>query len=100
MIGYFFLCEQRLKGPASFWWPYIDALPKEEDLTTPLWFDVSDLKWLLGTSMHSNPSSSTVELSSPSKSAVEERRKAWHGEYEAGIELLKEIGVDVTAFSW
>lgn len=100
MIGYFFLCAQKLKKKESFWCPYIDTLPTENELTTPVWFDESDLKWLLGTSMHSSPSMSTVEHSTPSKSAVEERRKVWHAEYDVAIELLKEQGVDVTDFTW
>lgn len=91
--GYIFLVEQRLKGKQSFWWPYIDALPKEKELSTPLWFEEADLKWLLGTNMHSS-------ADNQSKSAVEHRRQMWKDEWEKGVNALKVAGVDVGGFTW
>lgn len=92
VVGCFFLCEQRLKGKESFWWPYIDLLPKEKIFTTPLWFDDDDLMWLLGTTMHTSQ-----ELG---KSAVLERRDMWQTQYASGIMHLKEASVDASPFSW
>lgn len=90
--SYFFLCEQRLKGKDSFWEPYISALPKEEEMCTPLWFDEQDLKWLLGT---------TIYLSlDPEKSGVHMRRAMWMEQWEGGVKVLSDTGVDVDGFTW
>lgn len=91
--GYIFLMEQRLKGRESFWWPYIDVLPKEEELNTPLWFEEGDLKWLLGTTLHSS-------ADGQSKSAVEQRRQMWRAEWENSIAALKTVGAGVDGFTW
>jgi hypothetical protein len=91
--GYIFLIEQRLKGKQSFWWPYVDALPKEKELSTPLWFEEADLKWLLGTNMHSS-------VDGQSKSAVEQRRQMWRDDWENSIDALKATGTDVSGFTW
>jgi hypothetical protein len=90
--SYFFLCEQRLFGKESFWWPYIDALPKEDKMTTPWWFEDEDLMWLLGTNIHISPE---VE-----KSGVEMRRGMWRAQWGKGVEVLKGAGVDVVEYTW
>jgi hypothetical protein len=90
--SYFFLCEQRLLGDKSFWWPYITALPKEDDMTTPWWFGEEDLAWVLGTSIHISPG--------PEKSGVEMRRGMWTRQWEEGIGVLKDAGADVEEYTW
>jgi hypothetical protein len=92
-VSYFFLVEQRLKGAESFWEPYITSLPKEDDMNTPLWFQQDDLKWLLGTTIHSSGTD-------PSKSGLEMRRAMWREQWQGGIDVLKEAGDDVGRYSW
>jgi hypothetical protein len=92
-VCYFFLIEQRLKGTDSFWEPYISALPKEDEMTTPLWFREEDLKWLLGTTIHTSGTD-------PTKSGVELRRGMWRHQWEKGVEVLKAAGDDVGRYSW
>jgi len=91
-LGYVFLAEQRLKGKESFWAPYIDTLPAESDMCTPPWFEKEDLKWLLGTTMHSSEE--------PGKSAVEERKRMWRGEFADVINAFEEAAVDPRSYSW
>lgn len=91
-VSHFFLCEQKLLGEKSFWEPYISALPGENDMTTPWWFDNEDLMWLLGTNIHL---STEVE-----KSGVEMRRAMWKEHWETGVTVLKEAGANVEGFSW
>jgi hypothetical protein len=92
-VSYFFLVEQRLKGDESFWKPYISTLPKEDDMNTPLWFQEQDLKWLLGTTIHSSGTD-------PSKSGLEMRRGMWRDQWQKGIDVLTEAGDDVGRYSW
>lgn len=91
--GTFFLAEQRLKGSKSFWAPYINALPKDDDLATPLWFTPEDLKWLAGTNLYS--SSGPRHLT-----AVELRRAMYEKEWKTGVAALKKAGVDTDPFTW
>jgi len=91
-LGYVFLAEQRLKGKESFWAPYIDTLPKDNQMCTPLWFEKDDLKWLLGTTMHSSEE--------PGKSAVEGRRNMWMREFAEVSKAFEEAKVDSKSFSW
>jgi hypothetical protein len=83
--SYFFLCEQRLLGEQSFWAEYIACLPGEEAMTTPWWFDESDLVWLLGTGIHVSPE---VE-----RSGVEMRRAMWRSQWADGVKALRDAGV-------
>ena len=92
VVSYFFLCEQRLRGDESFWGPYIAALPREDAMTTPWWFEEDDLMWLLGTNIHL-----TAEVE---KSGVEMRRAMWKGQWEEGVKALREAGVDVDKYTW
>ena len=92
-IRYFFLVEQRLLGEKSFWWPYINSLPREADMSTPLWFDDSDLLWLAGTTLHSS-------MDDPTKSAVMLRKDMWINEWTTGRNVLKSENVDVEPYTW
>jgi hypothetical protein len=92
-VGSFFLAEQRLKGSESFWAPYIKALPKNDELTTPLWFTPEDLKWLAGTNLYSSSAS-------PHLTAVELRRVMYEKEWKSGIAALKKAGVNTDPFTW
>ncbi|TID14751.1 SET domain-containing protein [Venturia nashicola] len=92
-VSYFFLAEQRLKSAESFWAPYIDSLPAESEMQTPLWFDEEDLKWLNGTTLRAH-------TTDPSKSGLEMRRGMWKDQWQQGLEVLKNDGEDVDKFSW
>jgi hypothetical protein len=92
-VSYFFLAEQRLKGAESFWEPYINSLPMEEDMQTPLWFDDEDLKWLNGTTLRAH-------ATDPSKSGLEMRRGMWKDQWQQGLQVLKDEGEDYEKFSW
>jgi hypothetical protein len=90
--NYFFLCEQRLLGEKSFWAPYIDVLPNENELTTPWWFNEEDLVWLLGTGVHVSPD--------PEKSGVEMRRAMWQEQWKEGVKVLWDAGVGAEEYTW
>lgn len=92
-VSYFFLTEQRLKGVESFWEPYINSLPTESEMQTPLWFDEEDLKWLNGTTLRAH-------TTDPSKSGLEMRRGMWKDQWQQGLEVLKSEGEDVEKFTW
>jgi len=92
-VSYFFLAEQRLKGAASFWAPYISSLPLESEMQTPLWFDEEDLKWLNGTTLRAH-------ATDPSRSGLEMRRGMWKDHWQQGLEVLKNEGEDFDKFSW
>ena len=89
----FFLAEQRLKGEESFWYPYIEALPKEKDLTTPLYFQESDLIWLYGTNLYST-------TTPRDQTAVELRRNMYKDAWKSGVACLNEHGIDTKPFTW
>lgn len=91
VLGHFVLMEQRLLAERSFWFPYIDMLPTESELSTPLYFDERDLEWLQGTNMHL----------SPGKSAIENRREAHRREWTAAVAALEQsnhLGVSQFTF--
>jgi hypothetical protein len=92
VLSTLFLVEQRLKGNDSFWAPYIKTLPKEGELTTPLYFESEDFKWLLGTNIYH--SSKNVQAT-----AVEERRALFVSAWKSGIAALDEAGVDTKPFT-
>lgn len=50
-LSYLLLINQRNLGEASPWYAYIACLPGPASMTTPLWFDDDDLKFLAGTSV-------------------------------------------------
>lgn len=92
-VSYFFLAEQRLKGSESFWEPYINSLPTESEMQTPLWFNEEDLKWLNGTTLRAH-------TTDPSKSGLEMRRAMWKDQWQQGLEVLKSEREDLGKFSW
>ena len=91
----FLLMRQYRLGEDSFWWPYIDMLPKpEHDLNieppfdTPLWFDEDDLVWLEGTNLGA---------------ARRLREEAWKEEFNEGMALLtaySQWGGDLVQYEW
>jgi hypothetical protein len=92
-IVFFCLVEQKLKGSDSFWAPYIDLLPKESELTTPLYFERPDIDWLRGTNLYS---SAVPE----GRTAVELRRHMYKNSWKEGISILRGRGVDVSQYTW
>ncbi|KAK9462605.1 uncharacterized protein V1516DRAFT_699914 [Lipomyces oligophaga] len=66
-----FLCCQRLRGPASFWDPYISILPDSFD--TPLYFSDLELELLRGTNIYGE---------------IGLRREAWYQEWQNAVTLL------------
>jgi len=84
-ISYVFLVEQRLLEDESFWSPYIRSLPKEDDLTLPLYFDADEMQWLEGTNLHR---------------AVEERRKQWRDDWQKALNVLERQGLEYSKISW
>lgn len=91
-IATFLLAEERLKGNDSFWVDYINLLPREPELCTPLWFENDDLAWLKGTNLYSSP----VE----SENAVGLRRTMYKSAWQAGVNTLDAAGVDSKPFTW
>ena len=80
VITRFLLIEQYRLGEDSFWWPYLDMLPKPADhqhseppFDTPLWFGEDDCIWLGGTNL---------------SAARRLREEAWKREFEEGMALL------------
>jgi hypothetical protein len=93
VIGGFFLAEQYLKGEDSFWSPYISLLPSHEQMTTPLFFDETDLLWLKGTNIYT--------LGSPdAETALGMRRQMYREGWENGINALEAAGVDSSPYTW
>lgn len=82
----FFLMGQYLKGELGFWYPYIQSLPRPEDLTTPLFFEDEDLAWLAMTSL---------------AASRERRLQIWKTNYEKGFSILKESQVEnAHCYTW
>jgi hypothetical protein len=92
-VATFLLVEERLKGKDSFWYDYIQMLPVEKDLSTPLWFTEEDLMWLRGTNLFS----STVP---ESQTAVGLRKSMYEEAWKTGIKILESQGVDAKPFTW
>jgi histone-lysine N-methyltransferase SETD3 len=42
-----FLLQEKAKGPDSFWWPYLEILPKTCS-SFPIFFDEEERSWLAG----------------------------------------------------
>jgi histone-lysine N-methyltransferase SETD3 len=83
IIAVFFLAYQDVLGENSFWWPYIQALPREFD--TPLWFTEHEMLYLHGTSL---------------EKAKREREKLWTKEWEEGKARLKKVGWEDENLTW
>lgn len=80
----FFLAQQRILGEKSFYAPYINVLPKE--FTTPLYFDEKDMEFLQGTNL--------------GEEDIEQRRRTWKKEWGAGVEALKQAGIESGEYTW
>jgi hypothetical protein len=92
-VATFLLVEERLKGSRSFWADYINLLPREQSLATPLWFTTEDLVWLRGTNLFSS-------VVSESQTAVGLRKSMYEEAWKAGTNALDSQGVDSTPFTW
>jgi hypothetical protein len=78
ILTYLLLIEQRNKGDQSPWHAYIACLPGRESMTTPLWFDQSDIAFLAGTSL---------------APATKERKAELQHQWENSVAVLKELGM-------
>jgi hypothetical protein len=88
----FSIMEQKLKGTDSLWAPYLEMLPKEDELTTTQFFDKADLLWLKGTNMYS---SAVPE----ERTAVMIRRQQSKSCYNEAMEIFKARGVDSSKYT-
>ncbi|KAB5585101.1 hypothetical protein GE09DRAFT_945733 [Coniochaeta sp. 2T2.1] len=79
VIGRFYLIQQYLLGPASFWHPYIRALPQPEHLSSwalPAFWPEEDIDFLEGTN---------------AEVAVREVQTNVKGEFKRARKILKEV---------
>lgn len=93
VMSYFVLMEQRLLGENSFWYWYINCLPMESEMTTPLFFSEEDLKWILGTNLHTSDTD-------PSRSSVALRRSMWEQEWKEGCDAMRSQGISVDKYTF
>lgn len=86
-IGFFYLMIQYIDRAKSVWKPYLDTLPRpDEQFTSPLWFDdPHDEAWLADTDVHHS---------------AKQRDKIYQEYFQSGTAILKEVGIDVSGFSW
>lgn len=75
----FFLMGQFLRGPDSFWYPYLRTLPQPGQLTTPLFFEHEDVDWLQGTGI---------------LEAAVQRYEIWDRKYDEAVAKLEELGFE------
>jgi hypothetical protein len=78
ILTYLLLIEQRNKGEKSPWHAYISCLPGPESMTTPLWFDESDVAFLAGTSL---------------APATKERKAELQRQWENAVAVMRELGI-------
>lgn len=82
----FYLMGQYLRGPESFWYPYLRTLPQPGQLTTPLFFGEEDVDWIQGTGI---PEASVGRI------------KLWDQKYDDAINKLESFGfLDCGEFTW
>jgi hypothetical protein len=93
VVAAFALAEERLKGEQSFWAPYINLLPKETELSTPLWFTDEELIWFKGTNLFS----STVPKE---QTAIGQRNATYVESWKTAIGVLESNHIDVSIFTW
>lgn len=86
-IGFFYLSLQYVNRSTSFWKPYLESLPQpEERHTTPLWLDTpEDEAWLADTD---------ALFTSKKLKAI------YDDQYQSGIAILKDAGVDTAPLTW
>jgi hypothetical protein len=80
-LSFFLLLQKQIKEK-SFYWPYINILPKE--VKTPLFFDENDLKFIANTNL---------------ESAARDRKAALFDDFNRALEYLPE-GVDKNDIVW
>ncbi|KAI4607938.1 hypothetical protein J4E80_009334 [Alternaria sp. BMP 0032] len=91
ILTYLLLIEQRKRGDQSPWHAYITCLPGPESMTTPLWFDESDIAFLTGTSL---------------APATKERKAELQHQWENAVAVMKELGmpladeIDLDSLLW
>jgi hypothetical protein len=51
IVAFVMLIEERQKGSASFWFPYIDLLPNEDAMELSIWWNESTLSLIHGTNL-------------------------------------------------
>ena len=77
VIQYFFLMEQYLLGPKSWWAPYISAIPGPDAIDSMLFAEGSeDMRWLAGTNL---------------KGAMAKQTEKWKGLYKAASTQLENL---------
>ncbi|KAB2575457.1 Ribosomal lysine N-methyltransferase set10 [Lasiodiplodia theobromae] len=90
------LIRETLLGEESLWAPYIECLPKSEQMNTPIFFSEektqeainekrNDTAWLLGTNLDK---------------AWRPRAEQWKEEWKNAVQLLKKQDVDVEGYTW
>ena len=86
-IGRLYLALQHINKDKSFWKPYLDTLPAPgKESTTPIWFeDPGDIALLEGTDVWH---------------ASAQREAVYKQQYDSGLSILKQAGVDVSELSW
>jgi hypothetical protein len=92
-VAAFFLVEQRLLGEKSFWFPYIDLLPKEDEMTMPLWFNSDDLMYLRGTNLVSQDI--PMEITS-----VGLQKARYKQQWTLGTAALQRAGQSPDQYTW
>ncbi|KAL2840727.1 hypothetical protein BJX68DRAFT_271501 [Aspergillus pseudodeflectus] len=88
-LAIFFLIGQYLRGPESFWHPYLRTLPQPGALTTlPYYEEEDDLEWLEGTSL--------VQARKQKVAQLREKYEASYGELQkAGVEGSEKYSWDL-----
>lgn len=92
-IGILFLAEQRLKGRDSFWFPYIQLLPTETEMSTPLWFKGEELVYLKGTNLFSNDTRRE-------QTSIGLQEGQYREQWKLGIAELEDAGESTDGFTW
>lgn len=77
VVQYFFLIEQYLLGPDSWWAPYISTIPNPDAIDTMIFTDDEDMRWLAGTNL---------------KGALARQNDKWKELYMAASAQLKQLG--------
>ena len=83
---YFFLMEQYLLGPESWWAPYVSAIPSPGAIDSMLFTNEEDFRWLAGTNL---------------KGALAKQNEKWKELYTAASAQLKELRwPDAERYTW
>ncbi|EKG13323.1 hypothetical protein MPH_09605 [Macrophomina phaseolina MS6] len=90
------LIKELLLGEKSLWAPYINCLPKSEQLNTPIYFAEemtqeaingrrNDTAWLLGTNLDKS---------------WRPRKEQWEEEWKNAVSVLKRQGIATEGYTW